>query len=60
MEDKNPAASAGDTGSIPSSWKTLYASKQLSPRAIITEVLMPRVVLCNKRSHCNEKPKHHN
>ena len=32
----------------------------LSPRATTTEAHMPRAVLRNKRSHCNEKHMHRN
>ena len=48
-------------------WKIPHAAEQLSPCATTTEpmpqLLKPtrlELVLCNKRSHHNEKPTHHN
>ena len=32
----------------------------LSPCAATTEAHVPGALLCNKRSHRNEKPSHHN
>ena len=46
---KNLPANAGNTDLI------LHTMQQLNPRATTTEH-----VPCNKRSHCNETPSHHN
>ena len=48
---KNLPANAGDTGSIPWPGKIPCAAEQISPQAL-------ELMLCNKRSHCNEKPAH--
>ena len=64
---KNLPASAGDTGSIPGSWKLPHVSGQLSPFATSTEpaccncwgLLAPEPVLCNKGCHHDEKPRNH-
>ena len=50
---KNLPATAGDVGLIPHAMEQLSPSKLLSlhPRACVLEP-----VLCNKRSHCDEKP----
>ena len=68
----NPPANAGDTGSIPGpgrshmSWvKEAHAPQllRLCPRAWEPQLLSSRAlepVLCNKRSHHNEKPVYHN
>ena len=52
---KNLPANAGDVGLIPHAMEQLSPSKLLSlhPRACVLEP-----VLCNKRSHCDEKPVH--
>ena len=63
---KNLPANAGDTGSNPDPGRNhmLQGNKacgpQLSPhsRAHMPQLLKP--ALCNKRSHCNEKPAHRN
>ena len=61
---KNPPANAGDTGSIfgPSLvWKDstyLRATGPVHRNYRSTHALEP--MLLNKRSHCNEKPMHHN
>ena len=58
---KNPPASAGDTGSSPGQGtKIPHAAEQLSPCATTTEPANLEPVLCNERSHRNEKPAHHN
>ena len=44
---KNPPANAGDMGSSPGPGRS-HMPRSLEP------------VLCNKRSHGNEKPVHHN
>ena len=57
---KNLSANAGDTGSIPSPGRSHMPR---SNEARVPQLLKPRTlepVLCNKRSHCNEKPVHHN
>ena len=51
---KNPPANAGVVGSVPGSGRSHMPR---SNEACIPPLLKP--VLCNKRSHCNEKPKHH-
>ena len=48
---KNLPAKAGDTGSIPGPGR--------SHMPITTEPANLEPVLCNKRSHHNDKPKHH-
>ena len=50
-EDRDLLAKAGDTKLDPQPGKIPRATEQLSPRATTTEP-----VLCNKRSHCSEKP----
>ena len=56
---KNPSANSGDTGLIPGPEgfhiprsNKAHGSQLLSPRAL-------QPVLCDKRSHYSEKPKHH-
>ena len=49
----NPSANAGNTGSIPGLGRPPHAVGQLSPCALES-------VLCNKRSHHNEKSVHCN
>ena len=44
----------------PWSGKIPHAVEQLSPCATTTEPTCLEPVLHNKRSHCNEKPAHHN
>ena len=56
---KNPPANAGH-GFKPWSGKIPHAAEQLSPCATTTEPARLEPVLHNKRSHCNEKPAHHN
>ena len=55
---KNPPATAGDTGSIPSpeDFTCLGATKAMYQ---MTEA-HPLEPVCYKRSHYNEKPKHYN
>ena len=65
---KNLPANAGDIGVIPGPGRFHNASEQLSPCTTATEptsrnyespcALEP--MLCNKKSHHNEKPVHHN
>ena len=57
---KNPLATAGDTGSIPGPGRSHIAMEQLSPCVTITEPAHLEPMLCNKRSHRNEKPVHRN
>ena len=64
---KNPPANAGDMGSIPGLRRSHMPQSNLacvpqllSLRATTTEAHVLRAVLCNKRSHRNEKPAHHN
>ena len=69
---KNPSANAGDHGFEPWSGKIPHAAEQLSPcaqllslhsRAREPQLLKPgslEPVLCNQRSHRNEKPAHCN
>ena len=68
--DKNPPAKAGDMGSIPGLGR-LHMLQSTSPvchttepsRACKLQPLKPvhlEPTLCNKRSHCNEKPTLHN
>ena len=69
---KNPPANAGDTGSSPGLGRShMPRSNQarvpqllsLRSRARETQLLKPAClepVLCNKRSHCSEKPAHSN
>ena len=57
---KNPPASAGDMGSSPGPGRSHMPR---SNEARVPQLLKPaslEPVLCNKRSHCNEKPTHHN
>ena len=68
---KNPSANAGDTGSSPGPGRSHMPQSNearvpqlLSPRSRAREpqLLKPAClepVLRNKRSHCNEKPVHH-
>ena len=54
----NPPANAGDTGSIPGPGG-FYSP--LGNEACAPQLLSPRtleLMLCNKRSHCREKPGH--
>ena len=59
---KNPPANARETGSIPA------PEDSTSHGAILWNVHLchnywagaPEPMLCNKRSHCKEKPTHHN
>ena len=51
---KNLPANSGDMGSVPGSGRSHMPR---SNEACIPPLLKP--VLCNKISHCNEKPKHH-
>ena len=65
-------ANAGDTGSIPALERTHMPIRKLchcattskpvlqSLQAAATEPICLEPVLCNKRSHLNEKPMHHN
>ena len=69
---KNPPASAGDTGSSPGPgrFQVLQSNSARAPqllslrsRAREPQLLKPKrrePVLCNKRSHRNEKPAQHN
>ena len=69
---KNLPANAGDTGLIPGPERShmLWSSQAHAPqllslrsRAGVPQLLKPahlEPVLCNKRSHCNEKPTHRN
>ena len=54
---KNPPANAGDK---PWSGKIPHAAEQLSLCTTTTEPARLEPVLCNKRSHRNEKPVHRN
>ena len=55
-------ASAGGMGLIPGQrWATKSVHHNTEPRALTpqaetTEAHMPTACLCNKRSHCDEKP----
>ena len=53
---KNLPASARGMGLILGPGKITYAAGQLSPGTTITELERLEPVLCNKRSHGNEKP----
>ena len=53
---RNLPANAGDTGLSP----VLGRSHMLNPCATTPEPARLEPVLRNKRSHCNEKPAHHN
>ena len=69
---KNPPAHAGDTGSSPGPGRShMSRSNQarapqllsLCSRALKPQLLKPTCLepmFHNKRSHCNEKPAHHN
>ena len=69
---KNPPVNAGDTGSIPgpgrshmpgSGWAHVPQLLSLRSRACAPQLLKPtslEPVLCNKRSHDNERPAHRN
>ena len=69
---KNLPANAGDRGSSPGPGKSHMPQSNkacapqllsLRPRAHEPQLLSPRTLepmLHNKRSHCNEKPAHHN
>ena len=69
---KNPPANAGDTGSIPGPGRSHMPQSNkahvpqllsLCSRAREPQLLKPahlEPVLCNKRSHRNEKPVHRN
>ena len=54
---KNPPANAGDMSLIPGRFHMLQATKAHVPQLLKPLHLEP--VLCNKRSHCDEKPVHH-
>ena len=54
---RNPPASAGDTGSIPGLGRRHMLLSNQSPPLLKPACLQP--VLCSKRSHHREKPKHH-
>ena len=57
---KNPPANAGDTGSSPGPGRSHMPQ---SNWAHVPQLLKParlEPVLCNKRSHRNEKPAHRN
>ena len=57
---KNPPTNAVDMGSIPGlGMNTPHASKQWSLCATTTEPVCLELMSCNKRSHLNQKPKHH-
>ena len=68
---KSPPANAGDTGLIPDPGRSHMPqhSEACAPqllswccRAHVLQLLKPTCLepmLCNKRSHCNEKPVHH-
>ena len=65
--DKNMAANAGDTSSIPGlgriymPWNNQVPAPQLlGPRTTITEAKHEGPMLPDKRSHGNEKTVHHN
>ena len=51
--DRNPPANAGDTGLIPGLGR--FHMLWSNPACVCLEL-----VLCNKKSHCNEKPSHCN
>ena len=64
---KNLPANAGDTGSVSGlgRFHMPWVNQAHAPQLLSThlQLLTPRTlepVLCNKRSHCNEKPGHHN
>ena len=64
---KNPPANAGHKGSIPGPgrshmpWSNYAREPQLlSQRTTTTEPAGLEPMLCNERSHHNEKPVHHN
>ena len=69
---KNPPANAGETGSSPGPGRShrLWSNKACTSQLLILcsrarepQLLKPSClepVLCNKRSHDNEKPAHHN
>ena len=60
--DKNPAANAEDTGSIPG-WgrfhmpqsSKAHKPQRLSPHAPTVEAFVPKACVQNKRSHHNDK-----
>ena len=56
---KNLPANAGGHGFSPWSRKIPCVSEQLSLSATAPEPTCPELMLCNKRSHHNEKPTHH-
>ena len=55
---KNPPANSGDTGSSPGPGRShmLWSNSVCEPQLLKPARLEP--VLCNKRSHRNEKPAH--
>ena len=57
---KESACQCRGHGFEPLSRKIPHAAEQLSLCATATEPAHLEPVLCNKRSHCNEKPMHHN
>ena len=56
--DKNPCQCRGHRFD-PWSEKIPHATGQLSPYTIPAEPTSLKPVLCNERSHCNEKPAYH-
>ena len=62
---ETPPAKAGDTGSVPDLGgshvpQSTYVHVFQSLGAETTESMCPGGCALNKRSHCNEKPGHHN
>ena len=58
--EKTPHA-AGQPSAATAKLRSRACRLQLpSPPATTTEPVCPRVPFCNKRSHLNEKPVHHN
>ena len=57
---KNPPVNAGNMSSTPGLERSHVPTEPLSTCATTTEPMCPGALLCNKRSHSNEKSTHCN
>ena len=57
---KNPPANAGDTGLIPGLGRSYVWQNNNAPAPQLLRLHTLEPMLCNKRSHHNEKPVHCN
>ena len=56
--DMNEPANAGDMGSIPGPGRFHMLQGNLAHAPQLLKWACPEPILCNKRSHCSEKPAH--